>query len=149
MNTSIKKKLTGIVGALMLAVATLVVPVVVPTSAYAVDTTCDSSNIGNPGTDTNSTLNGVNCAKGAGTPSTLFGTNSIFTTVVNVMLFIIGAICVIMLIWGGIRYTTSAGNSASVTSAKNTIMYAIIGLIIAFLAFAIVNWVLSSIGTAA
>jgi len=56
---------------------------------------------------------------------------------------------VIMLIWGGIRYTTSAGNSANVTAAKNTIMYAIIGLIIAFLAFAIVNWVLVSVGTAA
>jgi len=61
---------------------------------------------------------------------------------------VIGAICVIMLIWGGIRYTTSAGNSANVTSAKNTIMYAIIGLIIAFLAYAIVNWVLGSLSGA-
>jgi hypothetical protein len=78
-------------------------------------------------------------------PDTLFGEGSIFTTVVNVMLFIIGAISVIMLIFGGIRYTTSAGNAAAVTAAKNTIMYAIIGLVVAFLAFAVVNWVLGQL----
>lgn len=88
---------------------------------------------------------GIDAARGDDVPDTLFGDDSIFTTVVNVLLFIIGAICVIMLIWGGIRYTTSAGNAASVTAAKNTIMYAIIGLVIAFLAFAIVNWVLSAV----
>lgn len=143
MNTSIKNKLTGIVGALMLAIAAVVVPIV-PVSVNAAD--CNKDSIGS--SDGNATLNGINCAQGAGTPAELFGDGSIFTTVVNIMLFIIGAICVIMLIWGGIRYTTSAGNSASVTSAKNTIMYAIIGLIIAFLAFAIVNWVLGSISVA-
>jgi hypothetical protein len=97
----------------------------------------------------NAVQDGINSAKGDGVPGQLFGDGSIFTTVVNVLLFIIGAICVIMLIWGGIRYTTSAGNSASVTAAKNTIMYAIIGLVIAFLAFAIVNWVLGAITPAA
>ena len=91
---------------------------------------------------------GINCAKGEGTPSQLFdGPGSIFTTIVNVLLFLIGAISVIMLIYGGIRYTTSGGNSANVTAAKNTILYAIIGLIIAFLAFAVVNWVLGAVTT--
>ena len=90
-----------------------------------------------------SAANGIECAKGADTPSTLFGQGSVFTTIVNVMLFIIGALSVIMLIYGGIRYTTSGGASGSVTAAKNTIMYAIIGLVVAFLAYAIVNWVLS------
>lgn len=88
---------------------------------------------------------GINDARGDGVPGELFGDGSIFTTIVNVLLFIIGAVSVVMLIWGGIRYTTSAGNSAAVTSAKNTIMYAIIGLVIAFLAFAVVNWVLGAI----
>jgi multisubunit Na+/H+ antiporter MnhB subunit len=60
-------------------------------------------------------------------------------------LFLIGAISVIMLIIGGIRYTVSAGDSGNVTAAKSTIMYAIIGLIVAFLAFAIVNWVLKAL----
>ena len=71
------------------------------------------------------------------------GDSSIFNSVVNAMLFIVGAVSVVMLIWGGIRYATSAGNSASVTAAKNTIMYAIVGLIISILAFALVNWVIA------
>ena len=88
---------------------------------------------------------GINAAQPTGVPTTLFGANSIFTTIVNVLLFVIGAISVIMLIIGGIRYTVSAGDSGNVTAAKNTIMYAIIGLVIAFLAFAIVNWVLGAL----
>lgn len=63
-------------------------------------------------------------------------------TLVNVLLFIIGALAVVMIIWGGISYTTSAGDSGRVKKAKDTLMYAIIGLIVAFLAYAIVNWVL-------
>lgn len=123
---TIIKKMTAVAAAFALIATALFVPVV-PASAQS------------------SIENGINSAKGDGVPDQLFGDGSIFTTIVNVMLFIIGAICVIMLIWGGIRYTTSAGNSASVTAAKNTIMYAIIGLVIAFLAFAVVNWVLVAI----
>ncbi len=63
--------------------------------------------------------------------------------VVNVLLFVIGVISVIMIIVGGFRYVTSAGNPSAVTGAKNTIIFAVIGLVIAFLAFAIVNWVLT------
>lgn len=96
-----------------------------------------------------SVQDGINAAQGEGTPTTLFGEGSIFTTIVNVLLFIIGALSVIMLIWGGIRYTTSGGSSGAVTSAKNTIMYAIIGLVVAFLAFAVVNWVLGAVTPAA
>src|ERR1700744_126437 len=59
---------------------------------------------------------------------------TIFKNVVNILLYVIGAISVIMLIVGGIRYATSAGNSNNVTAAKNTIMYALIGLVVAVLA---------------
>lgn len=130
MFTSIKKKITAVSAAFVLAFATIALPAVqvVPVSAQG------------------AVQNGIDTAKGDGVPTTLFGgEGSIFTTIVNILLFIIGAICVIMLIWGGIRYTTSGGASASVTAAKNTIMYAIIGLVIAFLAFALVNWVLAAI----
>lgn len=86
---------------------------------------------------------GIKGSQGTGVPSTLFGgSGSIFTVVVNVLLFVIGAISVIMLIVGGIRYTISNGDAKQVEAAKNTIMYAIIGLVIAFLAFAIVNWII-------
>lgn len=89
---------------------------------------------------------GIDCAYSEGTPTQLFGSDgSVFTTIVNVLLFVIGAISVIMLIIGGVRYTISAGDSGNVTAAKNTILYAIIGLVIAFLAYAIVNWVLGAV----
>ena len=130
MKTTIIKKASAFVLAFAFAATALLVPVA-------------------PANAENAVQNGIDSAKGDGVPGQLFGDGSIFTTIVNVLLFIIGAICVIMLIWGGIRYTTSAGNSASVTAAKNTIMYAIIGLVIAFLAFAIVNWVLGAITPAA
>lgn len=88
---------------------------------------------------------GVQSARGDGQPVTLFGDGGIFTTIVNILLFIIGALSVIMLIIGGIRYTVSGGNQSAVTAAKNTIMYAIVGIIIAVLAYAIVNFVLSAL----
>ena len=84
---------------------------------------------------------GVSSSQGEGVPGELTGSDGVFEVVVNVLLFIIGAVSVIMLIYGGIRYTTSGGNANSVTAAKNTIMYSIVGLIIAILAFAVVNFV--------
>lgn len=136
MNVITKKTLTGIFAAFVFALVAVFAPVA-PTASAA---EC--------GTAAQGIQAGINCAEGEGVPTTLFGgSDSIFTTVVNVLLFLIGAISVIMLIYGGIRYTTSGGNSASVTAAKNTIMYAIIGLIVAFLAFAVVNWVLSAVST--
>lgn len=82
-----------------------------------------------------------------GDAESLFGDNGqggIFRTITNVMLFIIGAISVIMLIVGGIRYVVSGGDSTQVTNAKNTILYAIVGIVVAILAFAVVNFVIGS-----
>jgi hypothetical protein len=84
---------------------------------------------------------GALCAKPNNVATQLFGTNSIFNTVTNIMLFLIGAISVVMLIIGGIRYVLSGGDQSSITSAKNTILYAIIGIVVAFLAYAAVNFV--------
>lgn len=64
-------------------------------------------------------------------------------SIVNWLLFAIGAIAVIMIVWGGIKFATSAGDSNKVTAAKNTILYAVIGLAVAVLAFAIVNFVVN------
>ena len=63
--------------------------------------------------------------------------------VINVLLFIIGVVSVIMIILGGIKYVLSNGDSSQITSAKNTILYAVIGLIVALLAYAIVNFVVA------
>lgn len=66
-------------------------------------------------------------------------------SVINIMLYLIGVIAVIMIIIGGIKYVTSNGDSASISSAKNTILYAVIGVVVAILAFAIVNWIVDNI----
>jgi hypothetical protein len=103
----------------------------------------------NTTTDCNSVTSGIShgadCAKPTNAPSNLFGANSIFVTITNILLFIIGAIAVIMLIIGGVRYVVSAGDQNAVTSAKNTILYAIIGIVVAFLAYAAVNFVSSQL----
>jgi len=88
---------------------------------------------------------GADVAKADNVPGDL---NSVFGTAVNILLYVIGAISVIMLIVGGIRYTVSNGDSTQITNAKNTIMYAIVGLVIAFLAYAIVNWILGGLASA-
>jgi len=93
----------------------------------------------------NSIQSGINAAHGTGQPTELFGDAGVITAVTNTLLFIVGALSVIMIIWGGIRYATSGGNASSVTAAKNTILYALVGLIIAFLAFAAINWVLGAL----
>lgn len=96
-----------------------------------------------------SIFDGADAGQGDDVPGSLFdGSDSIFKTVVNILLYVIGAVSVIMLIVGGIRYTVSNGDAKQVEAAKNTIMYAIIGLVIAFLAYAIVNWVLTGLSSA-
>ncbi len=67
--------------------------------------------------------------------------------VINVILYIVGILAVVMIIIGGVQYTTSAGDQAAVTKAKNTIMYGLIGLAVAVLAYAIVNFVLTKLTT--
>ncbi len=65
--------------------------------------------------------------------------------VMQVVLTILGGVAVIMIIVGGIRYTTSLGDPAAVTSAKNTILYAVIGLVVAILAGTIVTLVAQNV----
>lgn len=71
--------------------------------------------------------------------------NSIVHTVVNLLSAIVGIVAVIMIIVGGFRYITSGGNDTSVTSAKNTILYAIIGLVVVALAQVLVRFTLSKL----
>ena len=93
-------------------------------------------------TDDSSILNGANCAAPKGASSNLFVTNGIFQQISNTLIFLVGAIAVIMLIIGGLRYVTSNGEAASIKGAKDTITYAIIGIIVAMLSFALVSFVI-------
>lgn len=74
-----------------------------------------------------------------------FNIGTAITNIVNIMLYALGAIAVIMIVIGGIRYTTSNGDSNGIQSAKNTILYAVAGLVVAILAYAIVNFVVSNL----
>ena len=86
---------------------------------------------------------GVNAARGDNTPANLTnGDSSIIRRGVNLMLYGAGVLSVVMLIWGGVRYVVSSGKKDSVTAAKNTIIYAIIGLLISIFAYAIINFIL-------
>jgi len=83
---------------------------------------------------------GANCPKGTSLISTAA------PAVVNLLLFAVGGIAIIMIIIGGLRYVLSAGNPAGVQDAKNTILYAIVGLVIAGGAYAIVSFVTGQFG---
>lgn len=65
-------------------------------------------------------------------------------TIINVVIGFVGLVAVVVIILGGISYTTSAGDPGKVKKAKDTILYGIIGLVVAVLAFAIVNFVLGN-----
>ena len=114
---------------------------IIPIMALGVSAALQINNVNVVRATDMSLSGGVSNSQGEGVPGELTGSDGVFEIVVNVLLFIIGAVSVIMLIYGGIRYTTSGGNANSVTAAKNTIMYSIVGLIIAILAFAVVNFV--------
>jgi hypothetical protein len=132
MKNIIKKSLQSLLIVPVLALGvSLAMPVFEPTGVSAQD--ADEGLRG-----------GADSAQGEGQSSDLFGEQGIFRTITNVLLFIIGAISVIMLIIGGIRYVVSGGDSAAVTGAKNTILYAIVGIVVAVLAYALVNFVITS-----
>lgn len=81
----------------------------------------------------------ANCAEPVDGPSV----DSTVRLVVSILSFIVGVAAVIMIIIGGFKYITSGGDSANIASAKNTILYAIIGLVVAVLAQVIVRFVLN------
>jgi hypothetical protein len=106
----------------------LLVSAVVPMPVFAA--TCDGT--------TGGITQGASCAKGTGQATQLFGDGSVFQSISNMLLFLVGSISVIMLIIGGIRYVISGGDQSAV----------IIGIVVAFLAFAAVQYVTNSLSTA-
>lgn len=80
-----------------------------------------------------------------GGPGGTTSLTSTMKTVISVLLFIVGAVAVVMIIFSGIQYVTSSGDPARVKKAKDTLIYSIVGLVVAILAFAIVNFVLGSL----
>lgn len=67
---------------------------------------------------------------------------NIIKNVINAILVVLGMIAVVMIVIGGIRYATSNGDASGIKGAKDTILYAVVGLVVAILSYAIVNFVL-------
>ncbi len=88
-----------------------------------------------------SVYDGIEAAKTPEMPTSLEGTGGVIDKVTSTILYVLGFLAVVMLIIGGVKYATSAGDAKAVTDAKNTILYALIGLVIAILSYAIVKFV--------
>lgn len=110
-------------------------------NAPAANCSNDSTSAINAGT--NAAFSGDTC----NTSTTQNNSNSIAQiarNAVNVLSLIVGIVAVIMIVYGGFRYITSGGDSGAVGNAKNTLIYAIVGLIIVALAQVIVHFVLNA-----
>lgn len=71
--------------------------------------------------------------------------NQTIENIINIFSLIVGIVAVIMIIYGGFRYVTSGGDAGNISSAKNTILYAIVGLVIVAISQAIVQFVLAEV----
>lgn len=85
-------------------------------------------------------LTGTNCESSAGADNTI---NATVKRAIQIFQVIVGIISVFMLIFGGLKYITSGGESSNISAAKNTILFAIIGLIVVALAQVIVQFALN------
>ena len=134
-------KTAGIVGATSATTA-----IAAPSAVFGQGTT-PGGNAANCASGQGSIREGLECATATSTANRrgLFENGGIFDTVISTMLFIVGAISVIMLIIGGIRYLVSAGDQNAVTGAKITILYAIVGIVISFLAYGAVQFVVNAL----
>lgn len=79
------------------------------------------------------------------TPGSTRTVASTIRDIANILIFIVGAVAVLMVIVGGLRYTFAQGDNAAITAAKNTILYAIVGVVVAVAAYGIVSFVTSTI----
>ncbi len=139
MIKKIKNSLLVMISSLM-----LVLPVALPTAvSYAQgcngvpDTVATGAQKASGGT--------VNCnASGGLTGNTQNQVGDIASKIVNVFSIIVGAAAIIMIIYSGFRYITSGGSSERIGSAKTTLIYAIIGLVVVALAQILVHFVLSA-----
>lgn len=89
---------------------------------------------------------GIGAVSGSGNDcSSDVSLTEIVRNVINIFSIIIGIVAVIMIMVGGFRYITAAGDSSRLSGARNTIVFAIVGLVVAALAQVIVRFVLSNV----
>ncbi|MEI6237335.1 MAG: hypothetical protein WCP03_01910 [Candidatus Saccharibacteria bacterium] len=69
--------------------------------------------------------------------------NKLVAAIINVFSWVVGVVAVLMVIYGGFEFVTSGGDSAKSAKGRNTIFYALIGLVIVALAQVLVKFVLN------
>jgi TRAP-type C4-dicarboxylate transport system permease small subunit len=89
------------------------------------------------------TFSSSDCTASVTTGNATNSVGTLISEVIDIFSWLVGGISVIMIIYGGFRYVTSGGNDSSISGAKNTIIYALIGLVIVALAQVIVHFVLA------
>lgn len=77
--------------------------------------------------------------------NSFYGKDGILLKVAQIVIIVVGTVSVIVIIIGGFKYTMSSGDPGNIASAKNTIVFAIVGLIVALLAGAIIQFVISRV----
>lgn len=87
------------------------------------------------------------CTSSSSAPCKAGGSDiaTIIGSVISLLLFVAGMIAVLVIVVGGIRYITSDGDPGAAGKAKNTVIYALVGLVIAISSYAIVNFVVGRI----
>jgi hypothetical protein len=123
-------------------------PLALPVTAFADGTTQIQNGLA-CGSNLGQGLNGAGGLNGCDQSTDNNGglsVSGVMTLIINIFSIIVGFIAVVMIIVGGVRYITSGGDSSNISAAKNTIIYAIIGLIIVALAQVIVHFVLNKLG---
>lgn len=136
------KKLALTSGALFALLSPLAVSAVVSAATPAVPTPTNGADIRGQfctGVDI-SVANGGDCANVAAAEGNV---NDLVKLGINLFSAVVGIIAVVMIIVGGIKYITSGGDTSNVTAAKNTILFAVVGLIVVALAQIIVRFVLN------
>jgi len=126
-------------------------PVLAYSNAYACTNVADNISNGANATATGSTSNSTGTAGtsacGGTTSGITNGIGSLAKKAVDILSIIVGVVAIIMIIFGGFKYITSGGESGNVSGAKNTLIYAIVGLVVVALAQIIVHWVLNTAST--
>ena len=150
MNKSKKFHISNLVKSVISVFVVLAVAFASPAAHAVTLPDCTGAAGENPGTNCTQTATGtakgavtqgITAAGGSGTTGSTL--TDLVKNIIDVLLFIAGAVAVIMIIVGGLRYITSNGDQAHVKAAKDTIMYAVVGLVVAILAYAIVQFVVS------
>lgn len=87
------------------------------------------------------------CAQKAADPTgdKVGGSNGLFTKIINIVIYLTASISVVMVVLGAFKYVTSQGEASATKSAKDTILYALIGLFVSISAFVIVRFVIAKI----